>query len=470
MKANQVFRFPRDQDQGGKQGGSGKRQLLPPPASWKQKLSWLGPGITWMAAGAGGAGELLFPPRIGSLYGYAFVWALLAAIILKWAINREVGRFAVCSGGSLLDGFRQLPGPGPWAIWLIVLPQAVVAVTAIAGLAGAAATALTLLLPGSNTLWMALVLGSTTAFLLKGRYGLLETTATFLALGLALIGIITAISVFPQTSVLLAGLRPALPPQTDYQEIVPWLSFILAGSAGITWYSYWIPAKGYGAAPLKQATGQLVKARDLPEDQQIKLQGWIRQMTLDNTLGVLGGFLIVSAFLILGAELLQPRGLVPEEKKVAEVLAQMMQQQWGAFGYWIMVSGVLVGFLATTLTNQDGWTRLLANGTCILLASTQIRGRVRNERFLQKGILLVLATIAPIGLYVFFGEPVVLLQVAGVIEALHLPLIVALTLYLNKTLLPDNLKPSVASRLLTWLAMLFFLGFSALFIYQQFSK
>jgi hypothetical protein len=41
--------------------------------SWKERLKWLGPGITWMAAGAGGAGELLFPPRVGSLYGYGFL-------------------------------------------------------------------------------------------------------------------------------------------------------------------------------------------------------------------------------------------------------------------------------------------------------------------------------------------------------------------------------------------------------------
>src|SRR3989337_4169731 len=29
------------------------------PLSWKERLKCLGPGITWMAAGAGGAGKLL---------------------------------------------------------------------------------------------------------------------------------------------------------------------------------------------------------------------------------------------------------------------------------------------------------------------------------------------------------------------------------------------------------------------------
>jgi Mn2+/Fe2+ NRAMP family transporter len=91
---------------------------------------------------ASGSGELLFTPRVGALYGYALVWALFAAVLLKWVINREVGRYAVCAGVSVLAGFARLPGPRQWALWLILVPQLLVAVASIAGLAGSAATAL----------------------------------------------------------------------------------------------------------------------------------------------------------------------------------------------------------------------------------------------------------------------------------------------------------------------------------------
>jgi Mn2+/Fe2+ NRAMP family transporter len=47
---------------------------------------------------AAGSGELLFTPRIAAFYGYSLLWALLAAVILKWFINGEVGRFSVCTG------------------------------------------------------------------------------------------------------------------------------------------------------------------------------------------------------------------------------------------------------------------------------------------------------------------------------------------------------------------------------------
>lgn len=123
-----------------------------PPKTWRQSLRWLGPGLTWMAAGAGGAGELLFPPRVGSLYGYAFLWAVVAAVALKWFINHEIGRLTTCTGVTLLDGFNKIPGPRSWAVWLIVVPQLFVGVGAIAGLAGSAATALILVFPGDNRL------------------------------------------------------------------------------------------------------------------------------------------------------------------------------------------------------------------------------------------------------------------------------------------------------------------------------
>ena len=59
----------------------------------------------------GGPGELLFTPRVGALHGYALLRAMLVAVLLKWFINREVGRFAVCTGRTLLQGFADLPGP-----------------------------------------------------------------------------------------------------------------------------------------------------------------------------------------------------------------------------------------------------------------------------------------------------------------------------------------------------------------------
>ena len=76
------------------------------------------------------------------------------------------------------------------------------------------------------------------------------------------------------------------------------------------WYSYWVEARGYGAAPLNEQ----VDPKSLDNEQTERLSDWLNMMTLSNTLAVVGALLIAIAFLILGGELLRPEGLVPQEK------------------------------------------------------------------------------------------------------------------------------------------------------------
>lgn len=151
-----------------KQDTDNPEEVPKPPKGWK-RLEWLGPSFLWMLSAAG-SGELLFTPRIAALYGYTLLWALLAAVILKWFINCEVGRFSVCTGATILEGFRRLPGPKNWAIWLILVPQVVVAIATVAGLSGAGATALILMTGGTVQLWTVIIIAVTAAIVFLGQY------------------------------------------------------------------------------------------------------------------------------------------------------------------------------------------------------------------------------------------------------------------------------------------------------------
>src|SRR5688572_3630617 len=228
-----------------------KRQIAEAPTGWA-RVRWVGPGFLWMASAAG-SGELLFTPRIGALYGYALVWALLVAVALKWAINREVGRLAVATAGPLLpaaaaQGWR-------WAAWVILVPQLAVAVATIAGLAGTAATALTLALPGDIRVWTVASILASAALVGFGGYKVVEKAATAVGVALGLAAVAAAVSVKPDLGALAAGVTPRLPEDVDLGEVLPWLGFLLSGAAGMVWYSHWIAAKGYGS-----------KAGDAPRD------------------------------------------------------------------------------------------------------------------------------------------------------------------------------------------------------------
>ena len=409
---------------------------------------------------AAGSGELLFTPRVGALYGYQLLWMLLIAVSFKWFINREIGRFAVCTGRNLVAGFTQLPGPRLWAVWLILVPQLFVAVTAIAGLAGSAATAVVLALPGDVRMWMVILTLLSTALVTLGQYKKVERTATVIAVALAVSSITAAIAVGPDLSAITRGLTPAIPEEIDYREVLPWLGFMLSGAAGLIWYSFWVVAKPYGAGAMRRS-GDTVSVA--PED-ETRLRGWVQVMTIDCTVAVVGTVLVTIAFLILGAELLGPQRVVPEEDRVAEVLGRLLGDVWGRAGFWFMVLGVFVGFWDTVLSDQDGHGRMFATGLRLVFAKWGVKGGWLDERRLQKAVVIVLVTILPITIYLIAGQPVELLKIAGAIEAAHIPVVTALVLYLNRTLLPSSLAPSRLTFAATVVSGGFFAVFAVLYI------
>ncbi len=190
-------------------------------------------------------------------------------------------------------------------------------------------------------------------------------------------------------------------------------------------------------------------------------------MTFSNTLAVVGALLAALAFLVLGRELLRPQGLVPQENQVAETLGGLLGNIWGPFGFWFMIAIVFITFCSTTLSVQDGFGRMFADGTRILLQGFGVgQGRWTNETFLRKFYIAVLLAILPIVVYLLLGRPIGLLQTAGAIEAAHIPVVAGLTLFLNRRMLSHKLRPSGLTFWGTVLAGVFFAVFAAIYLLQ----
>lgn len=334
-------------------------------------------------------------------------------------------------------------------------------------MAGAAATALLLMTGGTAKLWTLIIIAVTAAIVFLGQYDGVEKVSSYIGIGRTLAVVAAAVFVFPNLGQLGGGLVPQIPEDVQYQEILPWLGFMLAGAAGLMWYSYWVGARGYGAATARRETP--VDFSQIGEDQRQKLRGWLKLMTFSNTLAVVGALLAALSFLILGAELLHPEGVVPEENQVAETLGRLLGDLWGPFGFWFMVAIVFVTFCSTTLSVQDGFGRMFADGTQILVQGFGGAGRWVNENFLRKFYIVTLLAALPAAVYLFFGEPVGLLQTAGAIEAAHIPIVTGLTLYINHRMLPETLRPSAITFWSTVLAGVFFAVFAVIYLIQLLS-
>ena len=66
----------------------------------------------------------------------------------------------------------------------------------------------------------------------------------------------------------------------------------------------------------------------------------------------------------------------------------------------------------------------------------------------------------PIVLIFFIPEPVTFLIMAGIVEAIHIPVVAFATLYLNWSTLPEEFRPSAPVALLTLVVGIFFSGFA----------
>ena len=69
------------------------------------KLSDIGPGLLLAATGIG-VGDMLSSTIAGAEYGLTLVWALIAGVILKFAITEGAARWQLGTGSTLMEAWR----------------------------------------------------------------------------------------------------------------------------------------------------------------------------------------------------------------------------------------------------------------------------------------------------------------------------------------------------------------------------
>lgn len=428
-----------------------------------------------------GSGSVLFTPRVGSEHGYALLWLLLVVSLLMLVMIREGGRFSVVTGRSILDGFTTLKGPENWALWVIFLPQLLAAAVGVAGLSGLVGSALKSELPGGLQLWSLVLLALSTALVVGGGFRQVSRVARWLALALLAIILSAAASQLPEPAALGAGLVPKVPQNAEVAFVLPWVGTILAGSMGILWFAYWTARRGFGGGIATDGAAGSVPS---PSVRTRWLRRWMSSLTLTAVLGVTAGTVVISGFLVLGAELLGPRDIVPAGTDVALQLTQMLETVWGRFGYWAMLAAILVALGGSVIANQDGWGRSFADITLLLgrsgttprsdenarrdaphwLRRLSRLGWSRDYRRSIKNLYVVLITgVVPAVLIVTIGDPVAIMSASGIVAAVHTPFIAFMMLLLNRQL-PAELRPGWAASGGLFLAALFYLCFGGLYV------
>lgn len=471
------------------------RDTVPTPPSGRDKLRWYGPGLLWMLS-AVGTGSILFMPRVASVYEYQLLWLLLLVVFFMWVMIREMARFSIVTGKTMLEGMYDLDGPRGWAVWLIFVPQLLAAAVGIAGLSAVVGSALQSFFPGNTGIYgIALVL-LCAAFVASGRYMIIEKASRLMAMLLMAMVLTSAIVVGPDLPAMGSALVPSWPDEPDLYIILPWVGTILAGSMGIVWFGYWTATRGFGGGLTSadsddeepdETTRERERAERDPEarDHAIeRARDWIGLVTGAATLGVVGGLLVITAFMVLGAELLAPEGVVPEGTDVAVDLARLFSDVWGQVGRYLLLAAIVVALGGSVLANQDGWGRSFADMTLILTRhrrGTANQGWALNtlgwlktktglpmleRRYIKRLYVVTITGIIPVIIILLFSDPVKVMSASGIIAALHTPFIAVAALYVNRTRLPEGLRPGLAITLSMAAAGLFYLGFAGVYLWD----
>ncbi|MCB9335085.1 MAG: Nramp family divalent metal transporter [Flavobacteriales bacterium] len=399
----------------------------------------LGPGLLYAGA-AIGVSHLVQSTRAGADFGYGLVWAIILANVLKYPFFEYGPRYAASTGKSLLHGYQSL---GKWSLILFtvltilsmfIIQSAVTVVTA--GLASEI-TGLAI----QPWLMSAFLLIICTSILLIGRYHVLDKAMKIIIVILSLSTVVALIAAFTGHN-------------EKYQEYMT--HFVFSDKSHIM---FLIALMGWMPAPFDisvwHSLWSVEKAKEEPERD-------LKTALLDFKIGYWGTLILALCFVSLGAITIYGSGIELENSggKFAKQLIGIYTNNIGSWSYIIIALAAFTTMLSTTLTCLDASPRVLQETSNMLMGKKSWK----IDYYWIWMIILVIGTIFILAL--FMTNMKELVDFATIIAFITSPIIAILNyLVINGKTMPQENKPGMFLKVLSWMGIVYFLGFSVFFLY-----
>jgi len=407
-------------------------------------LKAIGPGLLWAGA-AIGVSHIVQSTRAGAGFGFALIWVIIFANLLKYPFFEFAPRYAASTGETLIDGYRRL---GKWAVWvyaiitvftMFFLMTAVTVVTA-----GIFANVFHSSLPISQ--WSIIILLILAAVVVIGKYSVIDKFVKFIIVLLAIAAIIAVISA--------ASL--GYHPNPEFTHTFNWLTdigFLLALVGWMptaidvsVWHSVWTIAK-------KKETGYAPK---------------LKESLLDFKIGYFGTAILSLFFLSLGALIMFGSGETFSNSGItfAGQLISLFTKSIGAWAYFIIAIAALATMVSTTVTCLDAYPRVLEPTAKIIVPKWNDDKNTKILRLISLGIV----TAGTIIIFIFFlGNMKQMVDIATTIAFLTAPVLGWLNLkVISSDNVPEEAKPGKFLIVLSWIGLFFMTVFGLYFIYIEF--
>lgn len=441
-----------------------------PPRGVLNQLKYVGPSLI-ITATLVGSGELLATTTFGAKIGFAGMWLIVGACLVKVALQEALGRYTISSGETTLDALTHLPGPKNWAVWfwLLVVLSTAVQLGAVSRVVGEAialvisetmdvqplggrppsdvvgANAASALASGQEFIWAPVSCLVCLLMLYNGKYSIVERVSSLFvsAFSISTIGCAVAAQWTPYAaswSEISSGFRFELPPQ-GVGMALGIVAIVGLSASELVYYGYWCLEKGYA-----RWTGP----NDGSVAWQQRARGWIRVMHIDCLLGFFIYTTTTVAFYMLGATILHRQNIDPGEGAgVLAKLSRMYTDTLGVWAWYLFIASAFSVLFSTLFVSIASYARLVPDACFILTGKREFDDHQR-KRWVQRCIVLfsvLFAVMAQVR-----TNPVVLVVVGVIGMALLLPVIAFAAIWLRYRRLDQALAPKLGLDVWLWLS------------------
>lgn len=408
-------------------------------------LASLGPGLIWAAA-AVGVSHLVQSTRAGASYGFALVWVVVLANLLKYPFFEYGPRYAAATGESLVEGYRR---QGVWAVWVYLVLTVGTMFAVLAAVTFVTGSLATQLFGGgiSALAYSAILLGVCAVVLIPGQYPLLDKLVKVIMVLLAVstVGAVVAAVLGGERHATAAAPEVSIFSGATFPFLIALVGWMPSAVDISVWHSLWT---------LERAKETGHKPR-------------LAEALFDFNLGYLGTALLALCFVALGALVFFGSGeeIAAAPQAFAFQLFDLYTEALGPWARPLIEVAAFTTMFSTTLTVADAFPRALERTFEVLVPDREGRPRA----WLYWGSMTVLMAGALLLMSVFRRSLTGMVDLATTLSFLTSPILGLLNYRaVTGSHMPPGTTPPTWLRVLTWAGLAFGFAFGAVFLVWRF--
>jgi len=403
-------------------------------------LKNLGPGLLFAGA-AIGVSHLVQSTRAGAEFGFGLLWALLLVNLFKYPFFQFGPRYAAATGESLIDGYKKL---GTWVLVLYFMLTFLTMFTIQAAVTVVTAGLANNLFGITDNIgvWSIIVTLVCLSILLIGKYKVLDNLMKIIITVLA-VSTIGAVVAALYKSEEYFSLAPQMPSgAVEIAFLIAFLGWMPAPMDVSTWHSLWTIAK--------------------IKDSKSKFE--TKKALFDFNVGYLSTVFLGICFMTLGA-IVMYSSEIQISAKAGEFAQQLITLYTSNLGKGAAVFVAIAAFttmFSTTLTTLDASPRAMAKSTELLIGKPSKPSYYFWILLLSAGTMIILTY--------FKTSMITFVKIATILSFLTAPFYaIANLLLVTGKHMPENAKPSLAIKLLSYLGLIFLIVFSLWYLASFFN-